>query len=135
MASHAAQALVVDDDPACRDLMRRRLERAGVGVTEAADGPTALAALREGNIHVVFLDIEMPGMSGFEVLKEIRARYALGVRVIFATATDDASDRLYAAQLGVDDYLRKPFNFAETQRAVRAQLRALGIKHESHPQL
>ena len=74
-------------------------------------------------------------MSGFEVLQEIRARYALGVRVIFATATDAASDRLYAAQLGVDDYLRKPFNFAETQRALRAQLHALGIKHETHRQL
>ena len=134
MASYAAQALVVDDDASSRDIMRRRLERVGVGVTEAADGPAALAALRQGNIHVVFLDIEMPGMSGFEVLQEIRARYALGVRVIFATVRDTASDRLYAVHLGVDDYLRKPFNFPETLRALRVQLRALGVEHQTHPQ-
>ena len=114
--------------------MRRRLERVGVGVTEAADGPGALAALRQGNIHVVFLDIEMPGMNGFEVLQEIRARYALGVRVIFATVRDAASDRLYAVHLGVDDYLRKPFNFPETLRALRVQLRALGVEDQTHPQ-
>ena len=128
MGSHAVEALVVDDEASCRDLMRRRLERAGVGVAEAPDGPTALSMLCEGTVHVVFLDIAMPGMNGFEVLEEIRSRYGSRVRVIFATVSDDTGDMLRAVQLGVDDYLRKPIDFDAALRSLRAQLLQLGLE-------
>jgi len=107
--SEPATILVVDDLPANRELMSRRLERSGFRVVCAASGPEALEVLKRGPVDLVLLDIMMPGMTGFEVLKTVRlARSPAALPVIMVTAKTDSEDVVEALSLGANDYVTKP---------------------------
>jgi class 3 adenylate cyclase len=108
-----ARILVVDDDPLNRDLLRLALEREGCEVTTADDGMRALRMLRgePGRIDVVLLDVVMPEMDGYEVLRYLKGDPELArLPVIVVSALDDISSVVRCVELGADDYLTKPFD-------------------------
>jgi CheY-like chemotaxis protein len=115
--------LVVDDLPANRDLMSRRLERSGFRVVCAASGPEALDLLRRDPVDLVLLDIMMPGMTGFEVLKTVRlTRSPAALPVIMVTAKTDSVDVVEALSLGANDYVTKPVDYPVALARIRAHL-------------
>jgi CheY-like chemotaxis protein len=115
--------LVVDDLPANRDLMSRRLERSGFRVVCAASGPEALDLLKREPVDLVLLDIMMPGMTGFEVLKTLRlARSPAALPVIMVTAKTDSVDVVEALSLGANDYVTKPVDYPVALARIRAHL-------------
>jgi DNA-binding response OmpR family regulator len=116
-----ARVLVVDDEPPIRAVVRGFLEREGMTVAEAADGPTAVAQVRAFAPDVVVLDIMLPGFDGFEVLLRVRA--FADPLVIFLTARTEEVDRIVGLKVGGDDYLTKPFSPGELVARVQALLR------------
>jgi two-component system response regulator MprA len=115
--------LVVDDDRAVRDSLRRALELQGYEVDLAADGAEALARLESnGQVDAVLLDILMPVMDGLEVCRQIR-RSGNPVPVLMLTARDAVGDRVEGLDAGADDYVVKPFALEELLARVRALLR------------
>jgi len=122
-APASGSLLVVDDEPLNRDLLTRRLERAGYRVTPAEDGPTALRAIGEGDYDLVLLDVLMPGMSGLEVLDAIRRLHsASDLPVVMATALGGSEDTVEALKRGANDYVTKPFDFPVVLARVETQL-------------
>jgi two-component system response regulator MprA len=115
--------LVVDDERAVRDSLRRALELQGYEVDLASDGAEALARLSaNGHVDAVVLDILMPGIDGLEVCRQIR-RAGSAVPVLMLTARDAVGDRVEGLDAGADDYLVKPFALEELLARVRALLR------------
>jgi DNA-binding response OmpR family regulator len=101
--------LVADDDPDIRQLVRLRLERSGYTVISAQDGAEALELARERLPDIAILDVSMPHLSGLEVARELRARYA-GLPVILLTARAGEADVHEGAATGADCYMTKPFS-------------------------
>lgn len=102
-------ALVVDDDPTFRKLMRVRLQIAGWRVAEAADGISALGRLREDRPQLVLLDLRLPGVDGFEVAYRMRVdRAGAGIRIIMVTSDDSSTVARVARENGCDGCLTKP---------------------------
>jgi two-component system, OmpR family, response regulator MprA len=115
--------LVVDDERAVRDALRRALELQGYEVDLAADGEEALSRLAaNGHPDAVVLDILMPGIDGLEVCRRIR-RSGDSVPVLMLTARDAVGDRVEGLDAGADDYLVKPFALEELLARVRALIR------------
>jgi len=115
--------LVVDDDEDNRNMLSRRLQREGFLVGVANDGPEALAAVARQPFDLILLDIEMPGMNGFEVLRTLRlTRPATQLPIIIATARGDRKDIVEALSLGANDYVTKPLDFPVVNARVRTQL-------------
>lgn len=120
------RVLVVDDEPDITGLVAYHLARAGYRVSTAATGAEALASVRAERPNLVILDLMLPGMSGYDVLTELRRQDAtrmLGVIVL--TARRDEADRIKGLTLGADDYLPKPFSPQELVLRVSAVLRRL----------
>ena len=118
--------LVVDDEPDITALVAYHLAKAGYRVSTAARGPDALKAAAEERPDVVILDLMLPGMSGYDVLAELRARpETRDIGVILLTARKQEADRIKGLTLGADDYLTKPFSPAELTLRVGAVLRRL----------
>jgi class 3 adenylate cyclase len=104
--------LVVDDNELNRDMLSRRLRARGYRVALAESGPRALAAIEAESFDLVILDIMMPGMSGIDVLKSVRAkRVREELPIVMATARDAADDVIEALQAGANDYVTKPLDF------------------------
>lgn len=119
--------LVVDDEPDITALVAYHLAKAGYRVSTAANGPDALKAAKDERPDVVVLDLMLPGLSGYDVLAELRKRdETRDVGVIMLTARRDEPDRIRGLSLGADDYLTKPFSPAELTLRVQAILRRLG---------
>ena len=123
--------LVVDDVDDNRDLLARRLRREGFAVVLAANGIEALHTIATSPIDLVILDVMMPGLSGLDVLRAIRADATrAGLPVIMATARADSQDVVHALDLGADDYVTKPIDFpvlnARVQAALRTRVRIAG---------
>ncbi len=116
-----ARVLVVDDEHALRRLLRLYLEKEGYEVTEADNGLDALSLLRRGGIDVALVDVMLPGLDGFEVIRRVRGESA--VPIILITARGEESQRIAGLELGADDYVVKPFSTPEVVARVRAQLR------------
>jgi DNA-binding response OmpR family regulator len=116
------RVLVVDDDATVSDVVCRYLERAGYTVALAADGSTALAALREQRPHLVVLDLMLPGIDGLEVCRQMRA-VASDLPVVMLTALGTEADRVLGLELGADDYVTKPFSPRELVLRVQSVLR------------
>ena len=114
--------LVVDDEPAIVTVVRERLEREGFTVRAVASGEEALAHINADPADLVVLDVMLPGMDGFEVLRRLRSA-GLMVPVIVLTARDEDVDKIVGLELGADDYLVKPFNPRELSARIRAVLR------------
>jgi CheY-like chemotaxis protein len=120
----AATILVVDDLPANRDLMVRRLERSGFQVLAASSGPEALEVVRRGGVDLVLLDIMMPGMTGLDVLRTLRAtRSTAALPVVMVTAKTDSEDVVEALSLGANDYVTKPVDYPVALARINAHLR------------
>jgi DNA-binding response OmpR family regulator len=117
-----AHILVVDDEPAIVIVVRERLEREGFQVRAAASGEEALAHLEAEPADLVVLDVMLPGIDGFEVLRQLRGA-GDRVPVIVLTARDEDVDKIVGLELGADDYLVKPFNPRELSARIRALLR------------
>ncbi len=113
--------LVIEDDPAIRDLLRRGLSYENYKVTTANDGISGLAAARDNPPDLVILDWMMPGLDGLEVCARLRA--ASNVPILMLTAKDAIPDRVLGLETGADDYLVKPFAFQELLARVHALLR------------
>ena len=112
---------VVDDEVAIRDLVATYLRKDGFEIVEADDGPGALERARERLPDLVVLDLRLPGLDGFDVLRELRR---LGdTPVIVLSARTEETDKLIGLELGADDYLTKPFSPRELVARVRAVLR------------
>jgi two-component system KDP operon response regulator KdpE len=116
--------LVVDDEPQIRRALRTALAGHGYDVTVAEDGRDALVRLPSAQPQVVVLDLIMPGIDGFEVLKQTRTWSS--VPIIVLSARGQERDKVAALDLGADDYLTKPFGMDELLARVRALLRRTG---------
>jgi diguanylate cyclase (GGDEF)-like protein/PAS domain S-box-containing protein len=107
-----ASLLIVDDNEANRDALSRRLRQHGYTAATAADGLEALTLLPQSNFDLVLLDVEMPGLSGFDVLKELRGTHSrTKLPVIMVTARTAGEDVVEALKIGANDYLTKPVDF------------------------
>ncbi|MGI8614088.1 MAG: response regulator transcription factor [Nocardioidaceae bacterium] len=119
--------LVVEDDPAVRDVVRRYLERDGHRVTVCVDGETALAAHREDPADLVVLDVMLPGIDGLEVCRRLRSGPTNAqVPIIMLTALSEEDDRILGLTIGADDYVTKPFSPRELALRVQSVLRRQG---------
>jgi two-component system phosphate regulon response regulator PhoB len=118
--------LVVDDEPDITALVAYHLARAGFRVSTAHNGSDALKAAREERPDMIILDLMLPGVSGYDVLAELRQREETrDVGVILLTARREEPDRIRGLTLGADDYLTKPFSPQELSLRVRNVLRRL----------
>lgn len=117
-----AKLLVVDDEPNIRDLLAASLKFAGFHVTTAADGSSALHTARGESFDLIVLDVMMPDMDGFTVIRRLRAA-GIETPVVFLTARDDVADKLTGLEEGGDDYVTKPFSLEELVARINAVLR------------
>ena len=115
--------LVVEDEPRIAAFVERGLRAEGFTVTIASDGSTGFALACDEQVDLVILDLKLPKLSGEQVLAKLRERRA-DVPVIVLTAKDAIDDRVRNLNAGADDYLTKPFSFAELLARVHARLRA-----------
>ena len=125
--------LIVDDDEELAGLLSELLTREGFRVDMQHDGPKGLAAALGGGYDLMVLDVMLPGMDGFEILRRVRRESRLPVLMLTARGEDE--DRIIGLELGADDYLPKPFNTRELVARVRAIMRRLeerrpGVKFE-----
>jgi two-component system, OmpR family, response regulator len=118
--------LVVEDDSLLARGLTRVLTRAGHAVDKAETGVQADKALRAASYDLVVLDIGLPDIDGFEVLRRLRLRHA-AANVLVLTARDAVEDRVHGLDLGADDYLTKPFSVTEFEARVRALLRRVSL--------
>ncbi|MDA8236860.1 MAG: response regulator transcription factor [Chloroflexi bacterium] len=121
MTTSPSRILVVDDEAPILDLVRGYLEREGFTVTTAADGPSALEAVRSAAPDVVILDVMLPGIDGIEVCRRLRT--FSDAYVLMLTARGEEIDRIVGLSVGADDYLVKPFSPRELVARVKALLR------------
>jgi DNA-binding response OmpR family regulator len=117
----ARSVLIVEDEPTVRETLAESLVEDGLRVTTAADGPQALARFRADKPDLVLLDLMLPGMSGIEVCRVLRAESS--VPILMLTARDSELDKVLGLELGADDYVTKPFSLRELQARIRALLR------------
>jgi two-component system KDP operon response regulator KdpE len=112
--------LLIDDDATLLDLLGEHLEGSGYSVVRAKDGASGLGAAAEATPDLIVLDVMMPGMAGWEVCERLRAQSM--VPIILLTAKGEEIDKLRGFRLGVDDFVTKPFSFAELTARVGAVL-------------
>jgi two-component system phosphate regulon response regulator PhoB len=116
------QILIVEDHPTMREAMRMVLEHEGFAIREAADGAAALSMVRQQQPDLVFLDLNIPGTSGADVLRELKGDpETRDVRVIIVTATGEEG-REQVISLGADEYFTKPFSPLALLRTVERVL-------------
>ena len=117
----AEQVLVIDDDAELCKLVTRYLTQEGFQIASVNGGASGAELALSGNYALVVLDVMMPGVNGFDVLRRIRAESR--IPVLMLTAKGDALDRVLGLEMGADDYLPKPFNPQELVARIRAILR------------
>jgi two-component system OmpR family response regulator len=122
--SHA-RLLVVDDEPNIVELLSASLRYAGFEVSSARSGREAVDRVREVRPDLLVLDVMMPGVDGFSVLRQLRGN-GVDIPVLFLTAKDAGEDRVAGLTLGADDYVTKPFSLAEVIARIHAILRRAG---------
>jgi len=116
------RVLIVEDDKALADGLMRTLRRSGYAVDKSATGELALRACAEEHYDLIVLDINLPGIDGFEVLRQLRKDRQSG-SILMLTARDAEPDRVRGLDLGADDYVTKPFSLPEFEARVRALIR------------
>ena len=120
-----ASLLLVDDDAPILRMLERTLTAEGYDVVAAADGGAALAAVERNVPDAIVLDVSMPGLDGLAVTRRLRAK-GLRVPILLLTARDAVHERVAGLDAGADDYLVKPFDFAELAARLRALRRVHG---------
>ena len=118
----ALRILVVDDEPPIRRLLRTSLATQGYEVIEAEDGPSALERLRRNDINVLVLDLGLPQMDGFEIIKQLRDSGS-AIPIVVLSARADEAGKVRALDMGADDYVTKPFGMEELLARIRAAVR------------
>src|SRR5262245_4854590 len=122
-AIREASLLVVDDHEPNRDVLSRRLAAKGFGVATAASGEEALSLMATTRFDLVLLDVEMPGMSGLDVLGRLREQHSQAeLPVIIVTARTQGADIVEAFRLGANDYVTKPIDFPVAVARIRTHL-------------
>ncbi|WP_117212843.1 response regulator transcription factor [Allorhizocola rhizosphaerae] len=129
-----ASLLVVEDDPNILELLSASLRFAGFDVRTATSGSNALAAAAEQRPDLVVLDVMLPDVDGFDVIKRLRAE-GERVPVVFLTARDATDDKIRGLTLGGDDYVTKPFSLEELTARIRAVLRRTTGEQTATPKL
>lgn len=124
--------LIADDEKEIVKLLRIYLEADDVTVLEANDGVTAMKLVEREDVDLALVDIMMPGMDGYQLIKRIRQREKY-LPVIVISAKVSLSDRVLGMDVGADDYVTKPFEPLEVSAKVRAQLRRLGATAPQPP--
>ena len=122
-----ARVLIVDDDRELCQMLTEYLEAEHFDVQSVHDGGDALRELQNNNFEILILDVMLPSISGFDLLRKLGASYA--TPILMLTARGDDVDRIVGLELGADDYLSKPFNPRELVARIRAVLRR--AKHRS----
>ena len=125
--------LVVEDEPKAGNYLLNGLQELGYSVSLARDGADGLHLALEHSFDVIVLDVMMPKMDGWEVLRRLRKE--ADTPVLFLTARDDIADRVKGLELGADDYLIKPFSFAELVARLRTLTRRGPIHEEEYLQI
>jgi DNA-binding response OmpR family regulator len=120
------KVLIADDDADLRELIAFTLAQAGYLVIKAADGPSAVQRFADESADLVVLDVNMPGLSGFQVCESIRARSR--VPVMMLTVRGEEEDLVRALDLGADDYLTKPFSPRTLLARIKALMRRAGME-------
>ena len=115
------KVLIADDEAEIRDVLRLYLEKDGYDVTEAADGVEAMEKLQKESPDLAILDIMMPGLDGYRVLRNIRENN--NIPVIMLSAKDTDADKILGLDLGADDYITKPFGPLEAVARVNSNIR------------
>lgn len=128
------RVLVVDDDKAVRESLRRSLEYNGYDVVLASDGAEALASIGTARPDVVVMDVMMPRLGGLETTRALRAA-GHDLPVLVLTARDAVGDRVEGLDAGADDYLTKPFALAELLARLRALLRRVTPAEGTHDEV
>ncbi|MGN9785665.1 response regulator transcription factor [Nonomuraea sp. ZG12] len=136
-AETGERLLVVDDEPTVKELLSATLRFAGFTVTSADNGRQALEAARREPPDLVLLDVMLPDLDGFEVIRRLRSLPRGGGRpgpvpVLFLTARDGTADKINGLRLGGDDYVTKPFDLEELLARIRAILRRTGASPGNH---
>lgn len=119
--SRSTQVVLVDDEPQFRRALTLNLTARGYAVAESTSGEQAIALVASSRPDVVLLDLGLPGLDGLSVIRELRTWSA--VPVIVLTARGDEHSKVYALDLGADDYVTKPFGIAELLARIRATIR------------
>jgi DNA-binding response OmpR family regulator len=118
------RVLVVEDEPAVRELLRLHLEQGGFEIEESGDGRDALRRLRDRQFNLIVLDVMLPGIDGVSLCRAIRTEGPNGgTPVLMLTARDTESDKVLGLESGADDYLTKPFGIRELMARVGAIMR------------
>lgn len=128
----AFKLLIAEDEDEIRELLKSYLEKEGYEVIEAHDGIEAIKAFYDHTFDLVLLDVMMPKIDGYEVLKKIREKSTLPV--IFITARSEDVDKLSGFGHGADDYICKPFSFNEISMRIHAHLRRCYEYHKDSKQ-
>jgi two-component system OmpR family response regulator len=126
-----ARLLVVDDEPNIVDLLATSLRFAGFEVATARNGSEALRVAPEFRPDLLVLDVMMPGIDGFSVVRRLR-QDGMSVPVVFLTARDATEDKVTGLTLGGDDYVTKPFSLEEVVARIRAVLRRFRATEQPH---
>ena len=127
-----ARLLVVDDEPNIVELLSASLRYAGFDVATARSGTEAMRLAQEFQPDLLVLDVMMPGMNGFDVVRRLRSD-GRRVPVLFLTARDSTEDKITGLTLGGDDYVTKPFSLEEVLARIRAILRRFAVEQEQSP--
>ncbi|HZQ11166.1 MAG TPA: response regulator [Anaerolineae bacterium] len=118
------KVLVVDDDPLMRRIVTQSLDRATYDLLEAESGPAGIQCAIEQRPDLVLLDVMMPEMDGFEVIRRLRTHpITQGIPIVLLTALGEMSEKVYGMQLGADDYITKPFDPRELRARVQTHLK------------
>src|SRR5438552_4000617 len=134
LSAAAERVLVVDDEPDIVALVAYHLAKAGYSVSTATSGTEGLAVARRDKPAIIVLDLMLPGLSGLEVMEELRADVATcGIAVLMLTARREESDRIKGLTLGADDYLTKPFSPQELVLRIGAILRRVKAGRDESP--
>jgi len=126
--------LIVDDEPALRRALHTSLTASGFAVEEARNGDEAVSAFSRNQCDLVLLDINMPGISGIETCKRLRA-LAAEVGIVMVTVRDSEDDKVRALEAGADDFVTKPYRFRELLARMRAVLRRMRVRSTPSPSI
>lgn len=125
--------LIVEDEPTYREMLEFNLVRDGFEVTTASNGVAAMEQFARTDADIVLLDLMLPGLSGTEVCRRIRAQS--GVPIIMLTAKDTEIDKVVGLEIGADDYVTKPYSYRELVARIRAVLRRVSDVEEHSAEL
>lgn len=119
----------VDDEKVITDIVKFNLEKEGYEVVALSDGYKALEEVEKRACDLMLLDVMMPGIDGFEVLKELRRNYSFPILML--TAKEEEVDKVLGLELGADDYIVKPYSMRELLARVKANLRRLNVNDQN----